>query len=331
MHDGGDAPAPVAAATGDEAAYGRAPMVDALADGQLAIAWVERHGATETIKGSVLAPDGSQVLRMDLTDLIGGQGIARASKPVLLDTAAGDILVSWLQADADAAGYVVMSARYGADGAGGWTPPGQAIRLQAFDHQPGQFSVGLTEGDGAFLTVTWRMNGSGGDILSQRFDIDGEDLGRPIKIADAGALALGQQPAAGAFGAAGLSDGKMVIVYPEKGPDGAFDLATKVVDASVAGQAGPAEPAAQSPVSDMFPMSDTFEFTTLRADGVADQEVTSAADAGYAIYLQLVEAGALVGDGAGVALDVVAPADPAEVALKNVPLQVLTDDAFKFS
>jgi hypothetical protein len=342
-HDGTDAPAPIAAPTGDGAVYGRAPVVDALAGGQFAIAWVERHGTTETIKGSVLAPDGSQVVHMDLTDLIGDGGIAQASRPVLLDTAAGDILASWLQSDGDDAGYVVMSARYAADGAGGWMPPGQAIRLQKFDDAPAQFSIALAEGDATVLTVTWRMDGSGGDLLSQRFDIDGQDLGRPVKIGDAGAPALAQQSA----GAAGLSEGTIVIVYPEKGPDGAFDLATQVVDVPVAGQAGPADPAAQVPVSDAFPlsdfhpsdfpmsdfpMSDTFEFTTLHVDGVAEQEVTSAADGGYAIYLRLVDAGALVaGGGVGVALDAVAPADPDEVALKNVPLQVLTDDAFKFS
>ena len=54
-----------------EGVVGRAPSVTDLPNGDLAIVWVESNGAEETIKGCVVQPDGEQVLRIDLTGLLG--------------------------------------------------------------------------------------------------------------------------------------------------------------------------------------------------------------------------------------------------------------------
>ncbi len=342
-HDGADGPAQITTETdGDpatsEAVYGRAPVVDALDDGGLAVAWVESLDAIETIKGRVLAPDGSQVLRLDLTDLIGAQGIARSTKPILLETSHGDILVNWLQPDGDDAGYVVMSARYEADRAGGWIMPDQPIRLQEFHDEPEEFSVTLSEGDATFLTVTWRTDssgsGSGDGILSQRFDIDGQDLGRTTKIYDDSALDGGQQPVTDAFSAAGLADGKIVIVYTEQSRDGSVDLAAHVIEAPGVGQAdsalagGPA-----SGASGPIPTADTFDFAPGYADAVVHREVMDMTYLGDTTYQQLVDSGALVeaGGDVAVALNLADPADPHNTTLKAVDLLVPADDYFKFS
>jgi hypothetical protein len=338
--DGADAPAAIMTeAYGDPAAsepvLGRAPVVEALDGGGLAVAWVECTDNIETIKGRVLAADGNQVLLIDLTDLTGDQGIAQSTRPILSDTAAGDILVSWLQADGDGYGYVVMSARYEADGTGGWIMPDAPIRLQEFDDQPAEFSVVLSEGDATHLTVTWRADASGdgsGIVLSQSYDIDGQDVGRTTKVSE---IALtGEQAATAAFSTAGLADGKIVIVYPEESNDGGVDLAAHIIDAPGVGQADPASAGdATGPVAEPVVALDTFEFAPGYGDPVAGPEVIDMTQSGSTTYQQLVDSGALVeaeGDAAA-GPDPGGPADASGDMLQGVVPQVLTDDYLKFS
>ena len=216
--------------------------------------------------------------------------------------------------------------------------PDQPIRLQEFHDEPKEFSVTLSEGDATFLTVTWRTDssgsGSGDGILSQRFDIDGQDLGRTTKIYDDSALDGGQQPVTDAFSAAGLADGKIVIVYTEQSRDGSVDLAAHVIEAPGVGQAdfalagGPAS-GAPGPIL----TADTFDFAPGYADAVVHREVMDMTYLGDTTYQQLVDSGALVEAGGDVAV-ALNPADPADLhntTLKAVDLLVPADDYFKFS
>lgn len=284
-----------------EGVYGRAPVVDGLDDGQVAIAWVECLDTGETIKGRVLAPDGSQVMVIDLTSLIGADGIAKSSRPTLLDTADGDIIVSWMQADGDE-GYVVMAARYDSDGAGGWLAPDAPIRLQDFDELPKDYSVTLSEGEDTLISVTWRGDSSGsgsGDIHSQKFDIDGNDIGSAKKVGYSEALQV-DQSSTEAFTTAGLADGKIVIVYPDDG-----DLAAHVIDAP--GVVAASEPDASEPFDIL---ADTFDFVPAYADGSILVESVQAAVISNAVYEQLVQAEALVQADDGALVFV--PADQAD-------------------
>jgi hypothetical protein len=344
-HDGADAPAQIMAdAYGDaeagEAVVGRAPVVDVLDDGGVAVAWVECYGDVETISGRILAPDGSQVLRIDLSELIGDQGIAKSTKPILSDTSAGDILVSWLQPDGDGDGYVVMSARYETDGVGGWIMPDAPIRLQEFDDRPEEFAVTLTEGDAAgdatHLTVTWRMDSSGsgsGTVLSQRFDIDGQDVGRATKVSDV-ALAADQSSTA-AFSAAGLADGKIVIVYPQEDKGGSVNLAAHIIEApgvgeaDAAGTGGPTNSAAEPLLA-----LDTFEFAPGYGDPAVQLEAADMPQSGASTYQELVDLGAMLQAandvGIGPALD--HPADQhSDTLQQGVGQQAPADEYLKFS
>ncbi len=218
-----------------EGVVGRAPSVTDLPNGDLAIVWVESNGAEETIKGCVVQPDGEQVLRIDLTGLLGESGIAEGTKPTLLDTSGGDIVVSWLQPDGDDGDFVVMAALYKAAGPGTWIEPDQPIRLQEFESEPRDFSVTVSEDDSTALTVTWRADndgrGGGDKVLSQRYDIDGNDVGRTVRVADNAMPAGEQQLSAQTLSAAGLLDGQIVVVYTEQRSNGDVDLAAQIIDA----------------------------------------------------------------------------------------------------
>lgn len=236
VHDGNDAPVQLTSnydgdPTTREAAEGRAPSVAELDNGDLAVVWVENNGTRETISGCVIEADGDQVLRIDLTTLLPDGGIAHGTKPTLLATADGDIVVTWLQTDGDH-GYVVMAALYEAAGTAAWIAPDETIRLRAFDEVPNDFAVTLSEQDGIALDVFWRKDssgsGSGGDILSQRFDIDGNDIGRIKTVADADHGALPADTAS----AAGLLDGQIVVVYMEEAANGGVDVTAHVIEAS---------------------------------------------------------------------------------------------------
>jgi hypothetical protein len=206
-----------------------------LDDGGLAIIWVEEVNAHETIRGSVLEPDGAQVLRIDLTGLLENTGIAKGTKPALLDTTDGDILVAWLQTEGSGGGYVVMAALCDAVAPGIWLEPQQPLRLQAFDSEPDEFSVITSHyGDATFIDVLWVGDSSGsGNALLQRFDIDGNSVGRPTSIAESRAPADEQSLSSDTLAAAGLLDGEIVIVYTEKGARGDADLTAHIIDVSV--------------------------------------------------------------------------------------------------
>jgi hypothetical protein len=236
---GNDAPValtnePDADPTTCEDVQGRAPSVTGLDHGELAIVWVENDGARETIRGRVLEAGGGQVLQIDLTGLLQDSGIARGTEPILLANADGDILVSWLQRNGeDDDAYVVMAALYEAAGENQWIAPELPMRLQSFDEEPKDFFVTWSDSDGSAIDVTWRADssgsGSGKGLLSQRFDLDGNDVGKLSRVPPAD----GDQISTEGLSAAGLVNGQIVVVYAEQGKRGDLDLAAHVVDTQI--------------------------------------------------------------------------------------------------
>jgi hypothetical protein len=235
--DGNDAPTGLAitqvtdedGAAVSQDVYGRAPTVTGLVDGDLAIVWVENDGAGETIKGCVMEADGSDVLHIDLTALLQDSGIVKGTKPILSANGDGDILVSWLQRDGASGDYAVMAAVYDWTGVGQWIAPEAPMQLQTFDRMPQDFHVTWAGEDGDALSVSWRTDSSGsgsGGTFTQRFDLDGNDLGRATKIYGGGDLA-----GDGAT-TAGLVDGQIVVLYTEQSKNGSLDLAAQVIDAN---------------------------------------------------------------------------------------------------
>jgi hypothetical protein len=215
-----------------DAVVGRAPAVAGLDDGEFAIVWVENDGTRETIRGGVLEVDGAQVLRIDLTRLIENGGIVKGTKPTLLDAGDGNFLVSWLQHDGDDGGFVAMAAHYEFAAQGVWIEPEHSVRLKAFDSEPDDYSVTLSQADELAVIVTWEEDSSGpgsrDQILSQRFDISGGNLDGPVQVANRSALE--QQGSTDSLAAAGLADGQIVVVYAEQGSHGDTDLAAHIID-----------------------------------------------------------------------------------------------------
>jgi hypothetical protein len=220
-------------------ALGRAPAATGIDDGGLAIVWVEQHGALETIKGVILDRSGAQVLAIDLTALLGGAGIAEGTEPTLLDAGNGAFLVSWLQPDPSGAGYVATAAVYSRTDFGVWQAPEHATRLAAFDSAPKDYAVTLSADDSQpSLNVIWSADPGGPDgsnaVYSQRFDLDGRQLGSATEIAQ-DHVADAQQAAGNTLAAAGLHSGQTVVVYARQGPGGDLDLAAHITGPSDVG------------------------------------------------------------------------------------------------
>ena len=237
---GSDAPAQIEVDTGTEAApvietaVGRAPQAVGLHDGQLAVVWVEPGAAGgETIQGVVIEPAGNQVLHIDLTAMLPASGIVEDTKPILAGAGEGDILVSWLQAD-PAGGFVVMAAIYKAAGVDAWTVPEAPIALQHFDSQPGEFNVSVVGEAVVSLIVTWRedSSGSGGsnDVHGQRFDTAGNAVGSEFDVTGNRAGDAEQQGSGDVATAAGMLDGRFVVVYTEADGNGDVDIEARMFD-----------------------------------------------------------------------------------------------------
>ena len=249
--DGADGPVQLAVAGDDPAApefaVGRAPAVAGVDDGELAIIWVESDGVRETIAGCVLDPGGGQALRIDLTGLLGSAGIAKGSKPALLDTGDGDFLVSWLQPDGDDGGYVVMAALYNEVSPGVWLQPEQAVRLKAFDSEPKGYTVAVSSDDDAFfINVIWQQDssgssGGGNQVYSQRYDDEGQRLGGATNVAGDDAFGGEQELSTDTLAAASLLDGQIIVVYTEQGSDGDLDLAAHIIDTTAVDDSGGSE------------------------------------------------------------------------------------------
>jgi hypothetical protein len=232
--DGNDQPAALTIETPEGTApiVGRSPLLAGLDNGELAVLWVESDGTRETIRGEVLEQDGHQVLRLDLTGLIGYEGIVRGTTPDLIDAGNGDILVSWMQHDGGSGDYVVMAALFDSVSQGVWTEPEKPVRLKSFDERPDNYSVALSHSDGLSILVTWDEDSSGkgsGGITTQRYNMTGETLGGPRAVETRASLP-GSDQLPSSFAAAGLTEGQVVVVYAEQGSRGETDLAAHIID-----------------------------------------------------------------------------------------------------
>jgi hypothetical protein len=247
-----------------ELADGRGAAVIGIGHG-FAVAWVEKDGPRETVKGAILDQNGAEVQRIDLSPLLGDAGVARGDEPTLLGLGGGSFLVSWLQLGADG-DQVLMAAVYREAAPGVWLEPDAAMLLKAFADPPDDYVVSVSTGaDGPVVDVIWRAGGGPGDhgpgdhgpsheaVYSQRFDLDGRPLGDPTTIAQDDTAAGASHGALDSLAAAGLAGGQIVVLGRE-GSAGDHDLFAHLVGTgSVEGDEGN---------SDATDMDGLYAFTT---------------------------------------------------------------------
>jgi Bacterial Ig domain len=200
--------------------YGRAPQLAGLAQGQLAMSWVENDGAQETVKGAVIERDGGrEVLNIDLSEQLDVPAVvAKGTHPIITSAANGDILVAWLQPD-DSGGFDIKAAIYKVAGEDAWSVPDKVLELQHFATQPKDFSLGFTGDSDPSILLTWENDN--GSARGQSFDLAGDALGNSFGIRDGHPDDLTDTAA--------LPDGRIVVVYAEQDKNGNIDVESHVV------------------------------------------------------------------------------------------------------
>jgi hypothetical protein len=179
---GGDNDAVFQMATGDDGGC-RAPVIEGLTHGSLAIAWVQQtdHGdGPDVVRGEILTPgDGALPEDIDLSEFM-PQGVAAGSDPVLTSDEAGDLIIGWIQAVLSG-GFESAAAIYRRvndsddHGHGHWQAPSQATILNTFDDMPRDFAISVSgSGDTLSLTVAWRE--ADNSISTAHYDIDASQL-----------------------------------------------------------------------------------------------------------------------------------------------------------
>lgn len=221
-----------------ELAVGRSPAAIGLSNGGLAVAWVEPDGAREAIHGVVLDQHGVEVHRIDFSHLLGEAGIAEGTEPTLLDVGGGGFLVSWLQPDGNG-GYAAMAALYRETAPGTWLVPDTAMPLKAFSGTPDDYVVSVSSGaEGHVIIVIWSDGGGGSDghrtVYSQRYDLEGRELGEATKIAEGDAAIGAGQHERSSLAAADLANGHIVVSVTQ-GSAGDQDLFAHLVVPSAVG------------------------------------------------------------------------------------------------
>jgi hypothetical protein len=214
--------------------HGRAPQLTGLAQGQLAMSWVENDGAQETVKGAVIERDGGRaVLNIDLSEQLDAPAVvAKGTDPIITSAANGDILVAWLQPDGSG-GFDVKAAIYKIAGEDAWSVPDKVLDLQHFTSQPKDFSLGFAGDSDPSILLTWESDGGSSEIRGQRFDVDGVQLGSSFGIRDGHSDEISDTTS--------LPDGRIVVVYAEQDKDGRIDVESHVVvtgDDSQSGSSG---------------------------------------------------------------------------------------------
>jgi|GEM_PF-5721972 len=322
---------------------GRGIEAAGLRDGQLAIAWVELVDLDhETIRGAVIEPTkGDEVLRIDLTDVLPPSGIAKGTKPIVSAMGDGDFLISWLQQDSDGdGGYVIMTAHYQSTGAESWTAPSAGIRLQDFAGQPEEFSVTVAGEGNPSIVVTWREGQSGSDdgIYGQRFDIQGNRVGRPFDVDDEDADSADREQ--GDASVAVLPDGGLVVAYTQGDPASEVDVKIEVFDAG-SGGVDAADEHAYGSYDDMASaadgdqecnLADALASDLLPFDPVYDRIATGEGEPVLIDVPARDSHTASVAEIAGVAVSVPGPGEVAPfVLLENGAVQLRADGAMLFT
>jgi Bacterial Ig domain len=217
---------------------GRAPQLTGLQQGQLAMSWVENDGSVETVKGAVLERDGGRaILNIDLSKQLNDAAVvAKDTHPILSSADNGDILVAWLQPEADG-GFDIKAALYKMAGENVWSVPDKVFELQHFSSQPKDFSLAFAGDADPSLLLTWESSSSGSSdtgTWAQRFDLDGDSLGTSFNIGNGHADNAASDTTS-------LPDGSIVVVYAEQDKNGNLDIASHVVaTGDSSGQAPPA-------------------------------------------------------------------------------------------
>jgi len=202
------------------AVYGRAPQLTGLAQGQLAIGWVESDGPQETVKGAVIERDGGRaVLNIDLSEQLDVPAVvAKGTHPIITSAANGDILVAWLEPDGSD-GFDLKAAIYKVAGDDAWSVPDKVLELQHFTSQPKDFSLGLTGDSDPSILLTWENDSN--STWGQRFDLNGDLLGNSFGIRDGHPDEVSDTTS--------LPDGRIVVVYAEQDSNGNVDVESHVV------------------------------------------------------------------------------------------------------
>ncbi len=231
----------------DGAVVGRAPQLEGLDDGSLAVAWVQETqtgSGIGVVHGVILNP-GSEAppQSFDLSDMMPA-GVMAGTAPNILDTPGGDLVISWLQA-AMTGGYEAAAAVFKAAGFGHWLPPAAAIILNHFDELPASFSITASEdrhGETS-LTMVWRDGDN--DIVGARYDMDGEQQGQQFDVYGSSGHGSGSGQGSGLDDGASLSiatlpDGQIFVAYSE----------TSGTDSDIRALVLPVLPVADASVSD---------------------------------------------------------------------------------
>ncbi len=220
--------------TGD--VVGRAPQVAGYGDDGIAVAWVQETSpgsGVEVVAGEVLQlHGGTSMLAINLTGLI-SNGIVHGTEPSLLSDDQGDIVIGWVQNNANGQ-YEAAAAVYRALATGGWAVPDAVLVLQTFNSAPTNLDFGLQGGDDPTILLSWSSSGS--RVSGARFDLDGNQEGSVFRISgddnDTGNE--------GDLSVAGLADGRIVVVYTQADGDDT-DISAMIVQtapSSVPGNSG---------------------------------------------------------------------------------------------
>jgi hypothetical protein len=207
----------------------RAPVIEGLEQGSLAIAWVQQteHGdGPDVVRGEILTPgDGEAPEVIDLSAFM-PEGVASGSDPVLASDDAGDLVVGWIQAvlsggfESAAAIYRRVNDSDG-HGHGHWRAPDQATILQKFDDIPHDFAIAVSgSGDNLSLTVAWRD--ADNTISTAHYDVDASQHGQTVTVQTDNSghgSSHGEGDAAG-LALAALPDGQILLVVGSSGEDG---------------------------------------------------------------------------------------------------------------
>lgn len=194
---------------GNTDALGRAPQIEGLGDGALAVAWVEHESGNsghEVVRGVVMTPcDDEASTELDLAPLM-PRGIASGTNPILASDSAGDLIVAWMQA-ALAGGYEAASAifRHGEDGR--FTPPTAAMILNHFDSIPEDFAIAVSgSGDDVSMVLAWRDEDN--NVAAVRYDVETNRASAEFTVYTDDDHNDGR-----GLGLANLPDGELLVVY----------------------------------------------------------------------------------------------------------------------
>jgi hypothetical protein len=239
----------------------RAPVIEGLNHGGLAIAWVQQteHGnGPDVVRGEILTPgEGAAPEVIDLSGLM-PEGVAAGSNPVLATDDAGDLIVGWIQAvltggfESAAAIYHRINADDG-HGHGHWQAPSQATILAKFDNIPRDFAISVSgSGDSLSLHVAWRE--ADNSISTAHFDVDAAQVSQAVNDLQPDNSGHGNNNDGGGLGLSALGDGQVFVVVGSSDDTGTT-ITTSILQVPQADSGGGANNGQDAPA--VIPVSDS--------------------------------------------------------------------------